>query len=222
MPKTNNNFMMANWIANFNNRNPTPQIPPDPCAHHCTCNTASTVECKCNIEDTLQLQFSNHAWLTILTINLFFPNVSVDQLTASKTALGLTPLKITDAIRPFTDASNCPPIFDALSMHIALAGPFLNAVKTGVDVEAKQAAFYDQATQLASAFSALNPCILTYEMMLSMWQFHNQCVIDIANSINSNDYNQGMVYSQQYFYENYEMSNEIAHGIAELYCCQGC
>ena len=225
MPKSVNNLVMANWIANFNNRNPKPPIPPDPCKP-CSCNTASTVECKCNIENILQLQFANHAWLTILTINLFFtsPTTNSGQINASATALGATPANITNAIQPFTDASNCPPILAALNSHVALAGQFINALKNGsaTDASNAQVNFYNEASQLATAFTALNPCMLTYDMMLSMWQYHNEYVINIAYAVYGGNYTTDITESLEYFYENDKMAIEIADAVAELYCCQGC
>ena len=220
MPRNNNNFWLASWVVNFDKNHQSP-APPNPCPT-IAFNTVAKADYKCNVENAMQLQFANHAWLTILTINLFFVNTS-PQISASATALGATAQNITNAIISFIGSSSVTTnIKTALDNHIGLAATYLTVLKTdgtGTTADDAANAFTAQAVELATAFSALD-CSLTYDGMYAMWLLHDEAVLNIANLVYSgvqgttSDFTAAITDAIEYFSENTDMALEIAGGIA--------
>ena len=216
MGKTNSVGWMDGWIANFDRRHPVP-VPP---CKRCRCNTVSVANCTCELENAVQVPFGEHAMYTFSTINAFFLNSA--NLGAMSSSLGATPYSITSCIQQYTTIDCSASILPALLNHISLAGAYLNALKTNTDVSGCESRFMDQASELATAFSNLNPCVLSYDEMLAMWQTHDQCVIDIANAVYAGQYATANDENNYYYRDNAHMAIMIADGLADIYCCRGC
>ena len=239
MPQKNGrmNSWMSNWMYVFDKNHPMPrytppQPPPDPCAP-CHCNTVSVANCTCEIENQLQQAFAQHSWYTVLTLNAVLANTAVSANTSYMAAsLGNTANVISSSIAPYTtNTAAVAAVNAAVTHHIQLADAYVGTLKSGGDVTDTQKAFKAQATELATAFSALNPCMLTYNMMFEMWEIHIQYVITIAELLNTGskeapennqNYVKANVESTDYSLETANMAIMIADGLADIYCCQGC
>ena len=226
MPRNNNNFWLASWIANFD-KNHQPPAPPNPCPT-IAFNTVAKAEYKSEAESAIQLQFANHAWLTSMTLNLIFVNTQ-PQISASAAKLAETAQKITDAIRVFyipANATVTDNVQTALTNHISTASAYAGAVKqyglSSSEASTAQTNFTNQATELATALTALD-CSVDYAHMLEHWQTHNQCVIDIValvyNGVDDpvtypNNFNLAMDTILEYVTENDHMAMQIADAVA--------
>ena len=222
---------MLSWVNNFNKRYPVPVPARDPCAP-CRCNTVSVANCRCEMENQLQKAFNQHSSFTVLTLNAILANSAVSaNANYMAASLGGTATVISDCISNITHKSEVA-INTALTNHINLAADFVGALKNNSgDLQNKEGTFRAQSAELASAFSALNSCMLTNASMLDMWDNHIGDVITIAKLLNNGSkvpsgnnqyYIDANTESASYANDTAEMAIMIADGLAEIYCCQGC
>jgi len=185
----------------------------------CKNKTYDFSECKCNIENALITKFVRHSWYTILVINTFL--LSSPNADAMGKFLLDTATDISRVVQKYTTICIYDRMVAALTHHIEDAGAALVLLKSGSpELPAAIEKLYKQTDELATVFSALNPCVLTYECQKKMWVEHVDYIVEIATLVNDKKYYKANASNNGYSDQMIEMAIMIADGLAQGYCCK--
>jgi hypothetical protein len=111
----------------------------------------------------------------------------------------------------------------ALNHHFEDAAACLGLLNSGDSAALTKAInkFINQTDELATAFSSLNPCVLTWQHQKDMWVEHCNYVLEIATLVNSKKYNKANHVTNIYTNQMNHMAEHTAEGLAPGYCCKG-
>jgi len=164
-----------------------------------SCPITGDPTCKCTQKETLRKLFTEHAVYTKFYIESALQ--SLPDLGVITARLIKKQSDIGNYVKPVIGKKNGDTLTTLLKAHILAAADAVNAIK-GKDKNVIDAAIkkvFSNSAQVAGFLSSLNPSKLPYETVSTMFNTHNQYVIDMATAHSQNEYDKEIELFDKYY-----------------------